>query len=401
MKTPVQNLTKKTLRIGIDARFYGPLGKGLGRYVQELVDNLIKINDERAGEFEYVIFLSKANFDEFQSSSLFIKKKLVNLKWYSWEEQFFFPKIIKQEMIDLMHFPHFNVPIFSQIPFVVTIHDLILTRFPSRRASILPAALYWFKQLAYRLIIKTALLRAKKIITVSNFTKEDIVKQFKIKPKKILVTYEGISKLEKTTTSNKKVNNSIVLWQKYKVKKPFILYVGNAYPHKNLESLLFVTRKLINEHPDLKIVMVGKEDYFYRRLKDRSREIKASLTDNNNLHIFPGFVPDEDLAIFYQNALFYIFPSLYEGFGLPPLEAMSFSCPVLSSDQASLPEIIGEAALFFNPYDESDLESKIKLMINDDKLRYDLSVLGQERVKLFNWLDCAENTREVYQNILL
>jgi len=184
-------LEHKSHRIGIDARFYGPLGKGLGRYVQEVVDNLIQINEQQNNVDEYLIFLSPDNFDQFKTNSPRVKKKLISLRWYSWQEQLFFPGIIKKEKLDLMHFPHFNVPVFCPVPFVVTIHDLILTRFPSRRASMLPAAIYWLKQLAYRIVIKAALHKAKKIISVSEFTKQDIVNQFKIKADKIVVSYEG------------------------------------------------------------------------------------------------------------------------------------------------------------------------------------------------------------------
>lgn len=387
----------KRRRIGIDARFYGPLGKGLGRYVQELVDNLIKINEANGGEFEYIIFLSRGNYDQFQIKSDFVEKKLVTITWYSWREQILFPFIIRRAKLDLMHFPHFNVAILSRTPFVVTIHDLILTRFPSRRASMLPAVLYWLKQLAYRFVIKTALRRAQKIITVSNFTKQDIIRQFKVAADKIVVTYEGIANLTIHSSDSERGDKFFDFFRKYKIVKPFVLYVGNAYPHKNLESLLVVFQRLNKKYPDLSLIMIGKEDYFYKRLKKKATTINAEILNKKDLFIFPGFVSDQDLSYFYQNALFYIFPSLYEGFGLPPLEAMNFSCPVLSSNQASLPEITGKAALFFDPYDEDDILNKIQLMISDETLRNELVVLGKERIKLFSWHECAESTRKIYK----
>lgn len=400
MKNTVNSSAKKKQRIGIDARFYGPLGKGLGRYVQEVVDNLIRINEEEGGEFEYHIFLSKGNYNEFHSSSPFVSKQLVNLAWYSWREQLFFPKIIKKAKIDLMHYPHFNVPVFSRTNFVVTIHDLILTRFPSRRASMLPATLYWLKQYAYRLVIKTALKKARKIITVSNFTKKDIIDQFKVDPGRIVVTYEGIAKLGSETAALD-TDEPLNFLKKYGIKQPYILYVGNAYPHKNLEALLPAFQSLSQIYPDLSLVMVGKEDYFYQRLKSQANEINSKLNRKEDLFIFPGFVPDRELSLFYKNALFYIFPSLYEGFGLPPLEAMSFSCPVLSSNQASLPEIISNAALYFDPYNQEDMLNKIKRLISDEALRLELISLGHERIKIFSWQDCAQGTREVYQSTLV
>jgi glycosyltransferase involved in cell wall biosynthesis len=389
-------LEHKSHRIGIDARFYGPLGKGLGRYVQEVVDNLIQINEQQNNVDEYLIFLSPDNFDQFKTNSPRVKKKLISLRWYSWQEQLFFPGIIKKEKLDLMHFPHFNVPVFCPVPFVVTIHDLILTRFPSRRASMLPAAIYWLKQLAYRIVIKTALHKAKKIISVSEFTKQDIVNQFKIKADKIVLSYEGVSHLAK----NNLILSDIEVLNAYHVKKPFVLYVGNAYPHKNLESLLPLFKKLRLDYPDLSLVMIGKEDYFYNRLQKQAQSINHENKSLAELFIFPGYVPDEELAVFYRQALFYIFPSLYEGFGLPPLEAMSHDCPVLSSDQASLPEIMNEAAFYFNPYQTTEMEQKVRQMIQDEVLRKDLVERGREQIKKYSWRDCAQQTWDIYHSVL-
>lgn len=392
------NKVKQRQRIGIDARFYGPLGKGLGRYVQEVVDNLIKLNEDKDGEFEYVIFLSPDNFDQFNVVSSFVEKRMISLPWYSWKEQLFFPALIKKAKIDLMHFPHFNVPILSSVPFVVTIHDLILTRFPSRRASMLPATLYWLKQLAYRLVIQRALKKARKVITVSEFTRQDILNKFKTKLDKIVVTYEGVSKLE---TQNIRVESERDVLFKYGVAKPFALYVGNAYPHKNLEFLLLGFKSLYNKYPELSLVMVGKEDYFYQRLKKQAKDLNQNLKPGKGpLFIFPGYVSDSDLAIFYKEALFYIFPSLYEGFGLPPLEAMSYGCPVLSSNQASLPEIMAEAALYFNPYETEDMIEKIDTIINKDDLRNQLKERGYQNIKRFSWSACALQTLDVYRKAL-
>lgn len=397
----MNNQTTKIKRIGIDARFYGPLGKGLGRYVQEVVDNLIDINEEKGGEFEYVIFLSPENFDQFQGSSKFVKKKLISLSWYSWREQLFFPNLIKKENLDLMHFPHFNVPIFSPTPFIVTIHDLILTRFPSRRASMLPAVIYWLKQLAYRLVISTAMRRAQKVIAVSQFTKQDIVNKFKINQEKVQVIYEGIADLTKSQAHDFIETKQDLILEKYKIKTPFLLYVGNAYPHKNLEFLLVSFKKLLIDYPDLSLVMVGKEDYFYRRLKNLAQDLGVyRKEDSNSSVVFTAYVSDEELAVLYNTALVYVFPSFYEGFGLPPLEAMSFSCPVLSSNQASLPEVLAEAALYFNPYQSADFLEKVKLIIRDESLRAKLQEEGARNIKRFNWRKCSEETLDIYRQSL-
>ncbi len=391
------------MKIGIDARFYGPIGKGLGRYTQEVVDNIIKITSTAEGEsFEYVIFLSPGNFDEFDSGRLGIKKIKLDCPWYGWKEQILMPFYLWREKLDLIHFPHFNVPILTPGKFVVTIHDLILTHFPTVRATTRSHFLYYLKNFAYRLVIFSALRRAQKVITVSEFTKKDIVDKFGIKPEKIIVTYEGVANLAKGRDSLfvSKLDSQEILAQ-YHIPQNFLLYVGNAYPHKNLEILLRVFGRLHAERHDLRLVLVGKPDYFYERVKETARALNLWQKENiNSPVIFPGYVPDAQLEILYAEARAYVFPSLYEGFGLPPLEAMAKGCPVLSSDRASLPEILGAAAAYFDPEDEEDMAAKIKEVLSDEKLRAELIEQGLKQAKKYNWWECARETLDVYRAAL-
>jgi len=230
------------MRIGIDARFYGPKQKGLGRYVQKLVEGLEKaVNDK----YEFIIFLRKENWLEYQPKNPNFRKVLTDCQWYGLKEQILMPLKIRQEKVDLMHFPHFNVPIFCLKPFVITIHDLILKKFPTRRASALGPVLYWIKNLAYQLVIHSAVKRAKKIIAVSNYTKKDILKYFKVKSEKIEVVYEG------SPSNNSRSDLFDAQGQTFKITKPYLLYVGNAYPHKNLERLILAFAKLANQEYQL------------------------------------------------------------------------------------------------------------------------------------------------------
>ena len=168
------------MRIGIDARFYGPIGKGLGRYTQEIVDNIIKMVD--LSQVSVVVFLSPENFNEFSISHKNIKKIKIRMHWYSWQEQIFFPWFIWREKLDLIHYPHFNVPVFTPCRFVVTIHDLILTHFPTTRATTHSPLVYYFKNLAYVLLLNKR-LRDRKKLSQFQIYKNDILEQFKI-PKK-------------------------------------------------------------------------------------------------------------------------------------------------------------------------------------------------------------------------
>lgn len=375
-------------RIGIDARFYGPLGKGLGRYTQEIVDRVINLDKDN----EYFIFLHEENFSEFIPPRPGVHKIKLNIRWYSWQEQFVLPFVFKKFRLDLLHFPHFNVPLFYFRPFVVTIHDLILTQFPTLRATTKSPLIYYLKNLAYRLVIASAIRRAKKVVTVSEFTRQDIISHFRVNPGKVVVTLEGIADnfLKKPELSN----DQIVL-SRYNIASPFLLYVGNAYPHKNLEGFLHSFVVLKERNPQLSLVLVGKLDHFYRRVQEKAQEL--GLAENV---FFPGFVPDSDLIYFFRQAAVYVFPSFYEGFGLPPLEAMEMGCPVASSNQSCLPEILADAAVYFNPYNQKEIADVVGNLLSDEKLRDNLRTKGFIQAKKYRWSDCASETLMIYHQAL-
>lgn len=174
------------MRLGIDARFYGPLGKGIGIYTQKLIDQLQKLDQDN----EYFIFLRQENFDLLQPQNPKFHKVLADYPWYSLKEQIFFPFKLYQYKLDLVHFLHFNVPLLYQKKFIVTIHDLIHNQ-SSKNASSSNVLLFYIKKLIYFLIVKRAVKKAQKIITVSLFSKQIIIKQYKINPEKIIITYEA------------------------------------------------------------------------------------------------------------------------------------------------------------------------------------------------------------------
>lgn len=407
--TPAQGL-RDLERIGIDARFFGPRQKGLGRYVQKLVEELEQLlsRSPSAGPgnnfllpkpgpqpeskaYEFIIFLRRENWSEYQPTNPNFKKVLADYKWYSWSEQIFLPWKIWQEKIDLMHFPHFNLPIFCPTKFIVTIHDLVLKKFPTRRASALGPLCYWLKNLAYRLVIWLAIKRAKKIIAVSNYTKEDILRYFKVKPEKIEVIYEAGLEVKMSNTRCPTPNKCPML--KFKISKPYLLYVGNAYPHKNLERLILAFQRLIeNYQMNYQLVLVGQIDYFYKRLQKNISSFQKI--------IFTDFVSDQELDNLYRNAALYVFPSLGEGFGLPPLEAMARRLPVVCSQATCLPEILGPAAVYFNPLDINEIAEKIKLVLEDKSLQEDLIKKGLEQIKKYNWSKMAKETLETYQTVI-
>ena len=380
------------MKIGIDARFYGPKQKGLGRYVQKLVENLEKVDLNN----QYIIFLRRENWSDYQTSNPNFKKVLADYQWYGLPEQILMPIKIWQARVDLMHFPHFNVPIFCLEPFVVTIHDLVLRKFPTRRASTLNPFLYWLKNLAYRLVVYSAIKRAKKIIAVSNYTKKDILKYFKVKPEKIKVVYEGAPARRdiRDCPSDTVLDSRTVSEGQSLLNKPYILYVGNAYPHKNLERLILSFKKLIEDKQmDCQLVLVGEIDYFYQRLKKM-----LSVAPSSRI-IFTDFVSDADLNTLYQNASLYVFPSLGEGFGLPPLEAMAFGLPVVCSKATCLPEVLGQAALYFDPENTKEMAEKIKRVLKDKQLQNKLIDQGFKRIQKYQWSKMAQETLRIYNDV--
>src|SRR5579859_3088475 len=267
------------MRIGIDARLWNETG--VGRYIRNLVENLLKIDEKN----EYVLFINSEFSLDFKFRNLRIVE--TDIRWHTVEEQLQFPKILEKENLDLAHFPYFSVPIFYKGPYVITIHDLIIHHYPTGKASTLPSPVYLLKLLGYQYVIKKAAQKSQKIITVSNATKDEIVKHLQVSEKKIFVIYEGVE------------NGGMLKVQSAKVDlkdQKYFLYVGNAYPHKNLERLIQTYALLVKEFPDIQLVLVGQKNFFYNRLEKKVAAIE--LTKNV---IFTGSVSDEELRWLYQN----------------------------------------------------------------------------------------------------
>jgi glycosyltransferase involved in cell wall biosynthesis len=385
MTLPIQQKSaNKYFTIGIDARMLGSAQGGLGRYVEELIRNLEKLPTD----FQFVIFLRKNNWELYQPQNPNFRKVLADIPWYSWSEQTKLPQILHQEKVDLMHFPHWNVPILYHAPFIVTIHDLLLLHFPTREASTLGPLSYFFKQFVFKRVLHHAVFRSRHIITVSEFSKNDIVKTLHVPDKKISVTYPAPLPL------NNQTNNDQNFPQSLNITKPYALYVGVAYPHKNLVRLLEAW-KLFTEKNGAKyqLVLVGKKNFFYNRLL---KQFTALFTSQSV--VFTDYIADNVLPTIYKQAKLFIFPSLYEGFGLPPLEAMQVGVPVISSNSTCLPEILGDAALYFDGTDTTAMSQTLEQGLADENLRKKLITLGHKKYPQYSWKKLAKTTSEIYQN---
>jgi len=376
------------MKIGIDARLYGTGHGGIGRYTEKLIEYLEKVDQDN----QYVVFIQKSNFDEYQPQNPNFKKVLADFRVYSFGEQVVFPKLIKKHQLDFIHFAHFNVPLFYRGKFIVTIHDLIISHYPGSRTTTLNPLIYKIKLFLYNITVSRAAKRAEKIIAVTKFTKDDIIRLLKVPAGKIKVVYEGVTKIVIASEAKQSRRDRRGLRPRDDTSGDYLLYVGSAYPHKNLEKLLVAFQEIVKEQPNLKLIMVGKKNYFYERLEN---EIKNLGLEKNVM--LAGYANDEKLAEFYANARLYVFPSLLEGFGLPPLEAQAHGLPVASSDKSCLPEVLGDSAIYFDPNDVDDMATKIRQGLNDEALRQDLIKKGFENIKKYSWESCARETLEEYK----
>ena len=368
------------MKIGIDARLWNE--SGVGRYIRNLVFELTKIDKKN----EYVLFVRGEDESGIKNHELGKNWKVVpvNIRWHTLAEQVQFPSIINKENVDLMHFPYFSVPIFYNKPFVVTIHDLILHHFPTGEASTLPLPFYGVKLFGYRYIIANAAKKAKKILTVSHATEKEIIDHLYIPKEKIVVTYEGV---DTKITEKGRIQS--------KIAERYLLYVGNAYPHKNLERLIKAFEILKNQHIALSLVLVGKEDYFYKKLKQKV--VTMQLQDKI---IFAGGVDDKELAALYKGAYACVMPSLMEGFGLPVLEAMASGCLVIASDIPAHREIVDDAAIYVNPISVEDIVEKVTTIYNNYNGYKSYINKGITRAKNFSWEKMAKETLTVYNDAL-
>lgn len=370
------------MRIGIDGRLINE--SGIGRYIRNLLANLSEIDNKN----EYFVLLKERDVKRFDYGKNFTNIE-ADFNWYSLAEQIKLPKLLESLKLDLVHFPHFNVPVFYRGKFVVTIHDLIHQHFKMKRATTLDPLTYQIKQFGYRKVFKFAIEKSEKIIVPSMFVKNQLEKEWGVDDKKIKVTTEGVE--EKLLTLKNKLDKGVQLklLEKIGVKKPFLFYVGNAHPHKNVEALIKAFQNVKKDYPNLNLVLSGANHYFWSRVK-----FKFSGPDI----IYTGFVTDQVLSVLFSNAEMFVMPSLEEGFGIPILESFACRCPVVCSDIGALREVGGNASIYFNPKSINDITEKIELVLNSEKLRKSSIQKGEERVKDFSWKRLAQETLDVYKS---
>lgn len=377
---------KQTMRIGIDCRMFGLKFTGIGRYAYELVNHLISINNLLENPHQIVLFFNKNEYHEFPETKN-VKKILVNAPHYSLKEQTKFAWKLYSEKLDIVHFPHFNIPLLYGKPYTVTIHDLTLSLFPGNKMT------KWYQRLGYHVVIRNAVKTAKKVIAVSENTKEDIIKMLHVPAKKIEVIYNGVGDEFGMIENVERFQPTL---KKFKITKEFLLYTGVWRSHKNLPRLIHAFSLLKHKyHLNLQLVITGKHDPCY---PEAGHAVKMLGLEEDV--IFTGAVDETELVYLYNAALISILPSLYEGFGLPILESMKCGTPVVASNISSIPEICGDGnAILFDPYSIDDIAAKIDSLYRDPALQAELVEKGLSRAQEFSWQKMAERTYDLIKNI--
>ena len=367
------------MRIGIDARKLHDFG--IGTYIRNLLRQLARLDHDT----EYVIFSRPDDCDALASLGPNFRTVPETAGNYSIAEQIKIPLAVRRERITLFHAPHYVLPPLVTCPSVVTIHDCIHLMFP----QYLPNR----RSLAYaRTSISLAAKRATRVLTVSESSKRDILRFVDVQPDKIDVIYNSYD--ERFGIEPKEQDMDRVR-ERYQLHDQFVLYAGNVKPHKNLERLIEAFHLVRNRGLDhLKLVLIGDDISKYTALR--------LAVHRHNLHKyvrFLGYLPEETLAVMYRLAGVFVFPSLYEGFGLPPLEAMASGTPVVTSNVSSLPEVAGNAAVLVDPYDVSAIADGIHRVLTDQQLRADLRRLGLARANQFSWESSVRRVREIYGEV--
>jgi glycosyltransferase involved in cell wall biosynthesis len=367
------------VRIGIDARKLHDFG--IGTYIRNLLRHLTRIDRQS----EFVVLCRPEDVRTLAALGENLRPVTETAGNYSIAEQLKVPLKLRREGVTLFHAPHYVLPPLVRCRSVVTIHDCIHLMFPQ----------YLPGRMAHgyaRASITGAARRATRVLTVSESSKRDILRFVDIPPEKIDVIYNAYDERFAIEPREEDVYR---VRERYQLHDPFILYAGNVKPHKNVERLIEAFH-LIRQRglDDVKLVLIGDDISRYASLR--------RAVHHHQLHKyvrFLGFMPEETLAVMYRLAAVFVFPSLYEGFGLPPLEAMASGTPVVTSNVSSLPEVAGDAAILVDPLSPESIGDGVYRVLTDEQLRRSLRVRGAARAREFSWESSVRRVREIYNEV--
>lgn len=363
------------MQVGINALFLDRPGTGSGQYTRNLLEALAKVDSTN----EYLLF-SPGPAPQIPNTQYPISNSAK-----LWFEQISFPRACRR--LDLAHVPYFASPLFPTVPTVVTVHDLIPLILPAYRGSLLVRL--------YTRLVAAAARRAEVIITVSQASKRDIVRYLRVPPERIYVTYEAAGEAFQPVEDEAQL---IAIRGKYALPERYLLYLGGFDQRKNLSTLVRAFTLLISKQRQARLVLAGKLPGRDSLMIPDPRRLARELGVEESV-IFTGWVAEEDKPALLSGTTAFVFPSLYEGFGLPPLEAMACGAPVIASNRSSLPEVVGEGGILVEPTGVESLAEAMEMLLVDDTLRADLRQRALAQAARFSWKQTALETLAVYRKV--
>ena len=372
------------VRIGIDATALPPQPVGAGNYIIQLIRALVKANFDH----QLVIYTQQHSPDLINlPADAEVEWRIVSdmtpgfrLVW----EQTSFPGLIRRDKVNLLHSLHYTKPLRLQCASVVTFHDMTFFLYPQLHTRA--------RRLFFPPMMKLSAKQADEIVTVSESTRRDVIRLLGVDPDKVSATQLGVDASFRVIDD---LQAKKVIVTKYDLPEEFILYLGTIEPRKNLPLLMRAYRLLVDSGTRLKLILVGKYGWMYQEVFNLVSELNLE-----DMVRFTGYIPQDELPLVYNLASLFVYPTIYEGFGIPVLEAMACGVPVISSDIASLPEIVGEAGILVPAGDLGAYFSAMKLVTDDQDLRGKLIDQGKLRASEFSWERTAQLTQQVYQKVL-
>ncbi len=361
-------------RIVIDAR---ESGTSTGRYIDKLVEHLDKLNPGH----EIIVLAKSHRMGYLKKVAPSFNVVEADYKEFTFAEQLGFKKRIKSLGPDLVHFGKDHQPILYRGKVITTMHDLTTARFRNPNKNFL---VFKFKQVVYKSVVRRVASKSAAIITATEFVKGDVVHYTAVNPDKIIVTPEAADVFDEPSEPIPAFKG-----------KQFIMFNGRPLPHKNLERLIQAFARLHAKHPDLYLMIAGKKDRSHATYETLAEQLKVA-----DRVILTDWISDGQLKWAMENTKAYVYPSLSEGFGLPPLEAMLNGAPVVASNATCIPEVCGDAAHYFDPLDVADMAGAIEQVLTDKKLRGKLIKRGRDQVRKYSWQRMAKQTLAVYEKVL-
>jgi len=367
-------------RIGIDAHAIGENLTGNETYISNLINGLVSLYTEH----RFVLLFTRRDLaEQWQNRYPQVETALMRPVYPLIRIPFSVPVLAWRRGLDMLHVQYVRPPLL-QIPVVTTIHDISFEKYPD---------LFSRKEVTqFRMTIPRSARHADKVITISQNSKQDLIEVYGLRDEDVVVTYLGVSSIFSPVAEGlQEIKN------KYGIDERYILTVGNLQPRKNLQRLVSAYVRLRDSRPDIKhkLAIVGKRAWKHDPIIESARQSRwvqdILLTD---------YVPEDELPVLYSGADLFVYPSIYEGFGLPPLEAMACGAPVITSDRSSLPEVVGDAAIKVNPFDVEAIAASMASVILEPAIATRLREAGMARAKRFSWETCARETVDVFESVL-